>query len=170
MSDKKNDHIINVPNPLKEKAGEDNGKSPMIAIKEAQLFMTNNDIDFKPMARRHLKEIETYFEKLKETKDDDEKNEFLNKIIENIMQIKAHGGMFHYQIMSDIANVVLHFLDNDIDFNQDLYQIIEAHNNSIRIIIKRDIKGDGGIPGKAIIDELTMVTKRYHKKYSKKKT
>jgi len=166
MSDK-DKYIIEVPNQLKEKAGE--GKNPsMLAIKEAEMFIKNNDIDFKPMARRHLKLIDADFAKLKESTNEEEKKELYASIIDNIMQIKAHGGMFHYQIMSDIANVVLNFLDTTDVMNEDMFQIIEAHNNSIRIIIKRNIKGDGGVPGKEIIDELTKATKRYHKKHSKK--
>ena len=162
---KKDKNIIEVPNRLKDKAGTDNGRDVTLAIKEAQMFMTNNDIDFKPMARRHLKEIDADFAVLQQAENDKEKKEALSRIIENIMQIKAHGGMFHYKIMSDIANVVLNFLETAKEFNAELYQIIEAHNNSIRIIISRNIKSDGGIQGKAIIEELQKATERYNRKY-----
>lgn len=164
---KKKSNLIEVPNVLKDKAGE-GGEMPIMAIKEAQMFITSNDIDFKPMASRHLKEIDADFKSFQETEDKKGKDEYLKKIIENIMQIKAHGGMFHYQIMSDIANVVLHFLEGITEYHAELYQIIEAHNNSIRIVIKRNIKGDGGMQGQAIIEELQKVTKRYQKKYRKK--
>lgn len=165
MSDKDNDkNIIQVPNKLKERAG-DGGELPTLALKEAQMFMANNDIDFKPMATSHLKEIDTHFVVLKEAKTKAEKEFAMAKIIENIMQIKAHGGMFHYQIMSDIANIVLQLLEVTTDYNAALYQIIEAHNNSIRIIIKRNISGDGGMQGKEITDELNKAIKRYQTKY-----
>ena len=166
MTDKKN-KMIQVPNVLKDKAGE-GGEAPIMAIKEAQMFMTNNEIDFKPMAARHLKQIDADFKSFQNADDKKEKDDYLKKIIENIMQIKAHGGMFHYQIMSNIANVVLHFLDSITEYHPELYQIIEAHNNSIRIVIKRNIKGDGGMQGQAIMEELQNVTKRYQKKYGSK--
>ena len=149
---------------LKEKAGD--GGIPKHLLDDAQYHIRDNDIDFRPMATKHLKIIDDNFQIMKSSTDDSKKQENFKVIVENIMQIKAHGGMFNYDVMSQIAAITLHILENAKEINEDLFQLIEVHNNSIKLVIARNIKGNGGEQGQAIVNELEKATLRYSKKYS----
>lgn len=156
--------IINPPNILKEKIG--NGGLPQQLIERAQEFINENDIDYSPFATENIETIENALTKLKQEENIAQKKKLLDKIIENIMHIKAHGGMFGYSIMSEISGSALTFLEATDSFNKDLYQIIEAHNHSITLIIKHSLKGNGGDQGQSLLKEFQSVTTRYQKKYN----
>lgn len=149
---------------LKEKAG--NGGIPKHLLDDAHSHMCENDIDFRSMATKHLEIIDEQLKKLNTFKDEHEQQVAFETIIENIMQIKAHGGMFNYEVMSQIAGIALSFLEDAKEINEDLLKLIEAHNNSIRLVIARNIKGDGGEQGQAIVSELQKAVTRYSKKHN----
>lgn len=156
--------FITPPNVLKEKAGD--GGIPLRLIENAQAFIKNNDIDYSPYASDLIDEIQKLLKELKETDNRRTQKHILQFIIENIMHIKAHGGMFGYNIMTTIAGKTLTFLDDDKKINEDLFNIIEAHNISIKLIISHKNKGDGGAEGKALVTELDQAINRYLKKYN----
>lgn len=151
-------------NYLKEKAGD--GGIPQHLIESAQTFIRDNTIEYAPYASDHITEIEQSLKELKNENDSKKQKEWMQKIIQHIMHIKAHGGMFDYDIMSDIASKTLTFLEDVEQINEDLFDIIEAHNVSIKLIINHNNKGNGGTEGKALDDEMKRVIGRYTKKYN----
>ena len=159
----KDAEFINPPNTLKQKAG--NGGIPIQLIEQGETFIHENDIDFVPFARDHLKEIKNHLAELKKAKNDKARKKALDPIVQNIMLIKAHGGMFNYHVMSAVADVALKFLDGVEKYNEDLYQIIEAHNNSINVVIQAQMKGAVSTKSAALVDELREATQRFQKKY-----
>lgn len=158
--------IFEPPNVLKQKAGS--GGIAEHFIEKAEGFIRNNDIDFIPFAEEHIEKIESAFESLIISTTPGKQKTFLDEIVENIMLIKAHGGMFKYGVMSRISGVTLSFLEDAEVINDDMFQIIAAHNNTIKLIIKHDIKGDGGAHGSALLDELRKAIGRHAKKYERK--
>ena len=134
--------ILDLPNHLKEKAGE--GGISDHFLEKAEGFIRDNDIDFAPFALQHLTIIDDTLKELKEETKHKKQKKLLSTIIENIMHIKAHGGMFSYSIMSKISGLTLTFLDDIEHINEELFEIIEAHSNSSYLIINNKITGDGG--------------------------
>lgn len=82
------------------------------------------------------------------------------------MQLKANGGMFQYQLISEIAALALHFLENVETVNDDALQVVDVHAKTIHIIIANDLKGDGGKEGYALVKELEKACKRFFGKYN----
>mgnify|MGYP006254017445 FL=1 len=64
-----------------------------------------------------------------------------------------------------ISDVALNFIETSAHANEDLYKIIEAHNNSLSLIIKNELKGTGGDIGPQLVSELQQAISRYQKKY-----
>ena len=152
------------PNKLKGKMGA--GGLPLHLIEKGQSYIQDTDIDFLPYAKKHLEEIAKHLQALKESEEGSkEQKEHLQHMTQNIMQMKAHGGMFDYQIMSSISDVVLKFMDATRVINNDLYQIVDAHNNSINLVIASKLKKDGGDTGAMIVSEMREATSRHLKKY-----
>ena len=82
-----------------------------------------------------------------------------------IMEIKASGGMFKFMLLSEIAAVMLNFLETIQGINDDAMNIIEAHQNALKIIVANKLTGSGGREGKAISMDLYAACNRYYDKY-----
>lgn len=87
------------------------------------------------------------------------------KMVLPIMQIKANGSMFKYDLLTDVADICLQFMESINDYNTEAIDIIKAHENAIQTIIKNNLKGDGGKEGYTLIQELHKACTRYFKKY-----
>lgn len=151
--------FIKPPNKLKAKVGH-GGLDPKV-LEKAQEFITNNNVDFIPIANDFLQRMEESEKKLQESND----NKSRNVLIESIMQLKASGGMFKYQLVSEIADSCLHFIENIEDYNNDAHTVVKAHENTIKIILRNKLMGDGGKEGYALVKELNKASTRYFSKH-----
>ncbi len=162
MSEKKKTRYINPPNILKQKVG--GGGIPKKLLSKGQEAISNNNVDFAPYAENFLKQLNATMEshaagKLKDS-------EAIDKLSEHVMQLKANGGMFGYDLISSISDIVLLLLDNIESLNEDAIKILQALQNSLEIIIASRLKGHGGREGEMLEDELHGACKRFYKKYS----
>lgn len=153
------------PNTLKQKVGS-GGLDPLV-IARSQDIIDSFEIDFMPYAQRYLEQLEAHTTKAIESNDNSP--ELKGKISVPVMELKANGGMFHYELLSDVANIALRFLDAIDELNKDALEVIKAHETTIKIIIKNDLKGDGGKEGDALINELDKACRRYFSKHPPKK-
>lgn len=156
--------FIKPPNKLKQKVG--NGGIDEALLEQGQHFIESTDLDFVPIAREFLEELTRYAEDAKSGKLKPE--EGLEKIVQPVMQLKANGGMFRYQLVSDVADIALQFLENVDAINEDGLEVIRAHENAIQVIIGNKLRGDGGAEGYALVKELHEACKRYFVKHKPK--
>ena len=82
-----------------------------------------------------------------------------------VMELKGNGGMFGYRLITEIADIVLNFLENISELNEDVFEILEVHQKTLKIIIANKLAGDGGRVGKELAQELFKACNRYYKKY-----
>lgn len=154
--------FINPPNRLKMKAG--GGGVPEERIAHAQIVMDDFEADFLPIATELTENLsnatQAALKKIKQNKDFDK-----SEIINPIMQIKANGAMFKYNLLTDIADICLQFMETVNDYNKEAITIIRAHEKAIQAIIKNNLKGDGGKEGYTLVQELHLACTRYFKKY-----
>ena len=155
--------FITLPNNLKRKVGE--GGIPTRLLDECQTFINDSKIEFRPYAEKYLKGIENALKQAKKTDSKEKKKQAIDFMSNHIMQLKANGGMFGYDLISMISDVALNFIETSAHANEDLYKIIEAHNNSLSLIIKNELKGTGGDIGPQLVSELQQAISRYQKKY-----
>ena len=151
--------FIKPPNKLKAKVGS-GGISPAL-IEKAQEVISNNNVDFIPMAQEFLDKIAKTKAAFQKNNDAKEKE----ALAALIMQLKASGGMFQYQLVSEVADSCLHFFENCENFNKDAFIVLQAHENTIKIIIKNKLKGDGGKEGYALVTELHKASQRFFAKH-----
>ena len=157
--------FIKPPNVLKRKAGTGGFDDKLVA--RSQEFIETIKVDFIPYAEQYLKE---FSDNINEA----ENNGFTetrNKTIHPIMQMKANGGMFQYQLVSEVADTALQFLEaiiND-EINDETFEVLRAHENTLKVIILNRLKGNGGTEGLKLVQELDRACKRYFTKYKKEK-
>ena len=163
MTDDKNVKFINPPNHLKAKAGS--GGVPETVLVRAQGVMDAFENDFRPDANKLMQSLK---KATKTALTAANNNEQFDKedMIRPIMQLKANGGMFKYQLITDVADICLQFMESVSDLNAEAIDIIRAHENTIGVIIQTDLRGDGGQAGYVLVQELHSACKRYFKKYN----
>ncbi len=158
---KKKTHFFTPPNILREKVG--GGGLSLGVMERAQDFIESNELDFEPYARNILEYLDTLIVDAKSGTMT--KKNAAAKLSGPVMELKANGGMFKYALVSEIAGVVLNFLENIDSLNDDSFNILDAHQATLYVIINNRLKGDGGKEGKILADELYGACRRYYKKY-----
>lgn len=158
----KKPRFIKPPNKLKMKVGT--GGIEERLLDDAQTYIQQTKINFKPIAENLLKDVMNALKAARNAKQEHEKKEAADNLAGAIMQLKANGGMFNYQLISEIAALALHFLENS-KINPDALQVIDVHAKTIHIILHHDLKGDGGKEGYALVKELENACERYFSKH-----
>ena len=152
-------------NLLKQKVGS--GGIDEARIQKAQDLIQNisNDV-FKDLISELLSILQTLIALCRH-----EHFHSSDKLIEDFaatyMQIKAHGAMFRYPLMSSIANNAVRFLDNLNKMNGDTLDVLQAHCDAIHLVKAKKIEGDGGEQGKQIKKALLDACRRYFIKIEK---
>ncbi len=161
----KKPRFIKPPNKLKMKVGV--GGIDEKLLEKAQVFIQKTEFDFKPVATQLLKAMSDSLKAVQAADNEGEKKSRVETLANAIMQLKANGGMFRYQLISEIAALALHFLENASPLNPDAVQVIHVHEKTIEIILANNLKGDGGKEGYALVKELENACSRYFNKYKK---
>lgn len=155
--------FITPPNKLKIKVG--NGGVDEKLLEKADEFIKTCEIDFKPIAEGLLKNLKETVSAARETQTPESRKIANDNLSNAIMQLKANGGMFRYQLISEIAALALHFLDHITELNNDALTVIDVHAKAINSIITNNLAGDGGKHGYALVKELEQACARYFNKY-----
>lgn len=151
-------------NTLRLKAGY--GGLPPQTMERAEEFIQNNDVDFTGIAQTILDRLDRSVEAVK--RDQHHSKEAINRIVGPIMEMKANGAMFKYELLTEVADIILNFLENSPSLDLDILEIVDIHRKTFQVIITRQLKGDGGQQGDILIRELEEACARYHKKQAKK--
>ncbi len=154
--------FIDPPNNLKKKVG--NGGVGELVLNRCEDIIKESQMDFDKFTDENLVAIQTLVSRSKNNEMD--KDAFVNALIDPVMQLKANGRMFKYELVSDLSNILMLFLEKTTVVNDDLYAVTTAFEALIRQVVQRKIEGDGGQQGKILIHELNKACTRYLKKYT----
>ncbi len=152
-------------NSLRLKAGY-GGMDPAV-MDRAETFIQANDYDFTDTAKSILDRLDRAVDAVKH--DDHRTKEGINRIVAPIMELKANGAMFKFPLLTDVADIVLDFLENIEHLNDDAFEIVAIHRRTMRIIVDQKLRGTGGKQGDILVNELVEVCRRYNKKYNQDK-
>lgn len=159
MSEKKA-KIIKVENRIQKKAGF--GEIPEVSISRSENIILSNSVDFKEIATPILFNLR---ETIQLSRENPERIDILRQeLIKPIMELKANGAMFKYELIGTLAGIMLSFLEHINQLNNDALEIIEAHEKTLTLIVMKGIKGDGGLLGKQVTEELESACGRYYRK------
>lgn len=151
--------FISPPNKIKQKVGS--GGINEALIERAQYHIETAEVEYAPEAEKHLSAISDMIAAFKNKPEPPSPEQ----MIIPVMQLKGSGGMFQYQLVSDVADIALNFLEGLTRLNDASLDVIQAHLHTIRIIMTHKLRGDGGKEGFSLIKELENACKRYHSKY-----
>lgn len=131
-------------------------------VERCQKVMDTNKVDFTPLAMEYLDKLEKATTAAKSA--DPITSEHIQAITTPVMQLKANATTFHYNLIGNLANVMLSFLESIQKLDGDAISIVQAHHQTLKAIVLKKITGDGGAVGKQMEEELKGACKRYFAK------
>ena len=128
-------------------------------VRDSQRVIDTNRVDFVPLGMEFLDELAEIMKKAK--KEQMDPKELRELMTQPIMQLKGNASMFKYNLIGELANVMLSFLESIKEVDNDAYEIVEAHHKTLHAIIMKRMAGDGGAHGQAFTNELKQACRRY---------
>ncbi|GJL84719.1 MAG: hypothetical protein DHS20C02_04940 [Micavibrio sp.] len=159
---KRKAEFIKPINTLKAKVGS-GGLSEDI-LNRAQELLENNTVDFQPLAEIYLAALMKGIEQAKEAEAASDKEYTISTMLYPGMQLKANGGMFHYPLVSQMADKLIQFLEVIDEADIEAVEIVLAFHTTIRAVVLGKIKGDGGTHGQNLLKALNDACMRYFEK------
>ncbi len=160
MRDAAKAKVIKADYALQSKIGS--GPLDERIVEKCQKVLENNDVDFSPLAKEFLEKLDSAIKEAKEGKLS--MNEAVEAMTEPVMQLKANAATFRYELIGNLANVMLSFLEAIKEMDATVLDIVDAHHKTLSAIVIKKMSGDGGAPGKQLEDELKGACKRYFSK------
>ena len=160
--------FINPSNLLKSKVGSGGLSDNM--LERAQEMLDKASADFKPLAENFLDSIAETVQEAKKELDGGElsgeqQETFLNTLLYPSLELKSHGGMFQYPMVSRIATNLVKFLEVIENLNIEALEIIQAYHQGLTLVVSGRIPKDGRIEGEKLYDALNAACTRYFEKH-----
>lgn len=139
-------------------------------VERCQDVIDNNEVDFAPLALEYLDNLEEAIKVA--SKEKTITKETIQNMTAPVMQLKANASTFHYDLIGNMANVMLGFLEGverlgTDTIDTDVIAIVSAQHQTLKAIILKKMKGDGGEMGRQMEDEIKAACKRYFTKRTK---
>lgn len=147
------------PNTLKEKVG--GGGLTEEILEKAQALLESNAVDFLPLGEMYLNALMRGIEKAQKNVGKEMDDAMIAGMLYPSMQLKANGGMFHYQLVTKIADKLIQFLEVIENADDDALDIVLAFHTTMRAIVISKITGNGGRHGFELMQALDEACSRY---------
>lgn len=144
---------------LQQKIGT--GHISPLAIERAEKTIKENSVDFSPVGLEFLERLDKALNNVDENSDIQQQKV---SIIKPVMELKANAKIFHYELVGNLANIMLNFVEAIETLDKDAIAIVRGHHDSLKLILTNKMTGNGGENGKTMIAELNDACNRYYKK------
>ena len=135
------------------------GQVPEESLLKSQNLIEKNNFNFAPIAKQFLKQFRAALDIAHTEQYTTRKS--IERLIDPVMQIKANARIFKYELLGDLASIMLTFLEGMNELDEDAMAIVEAHHLTLSRMVDDEMQGDGGPNGKSFEEELRAACKRY---------
>lgn len=153
--------VIKTPNYLKEKIGD--SVIDEFDIIQCQHILDTVEVDFTDDAEMHINTVRDVVKILRDV-DYGREEEYYDQVLNPIMALKAGGGMFLYKSLYKLSNLMQSFLERVYRLDNDVLDILDAYETSIRICIYKYPKDDKHPLVVKLVSELERACVRYVQK------
>ena len=164
MQESKKPNVIKANYGLQAKVGK--GPLDIRKVEACQRVIDNNEVDFAPMALEILDRLHIAIEVARSNKADVE--QAVEAMTQPVMELKANAAIFRYNLIGNLANVMLSFLESVKALDKTVIEIVNAHHKTLTAIVTNKMQGDGGKHGKMLEQELKDACLRYYQKKREK--
>ncbi len=128
-------------------------------IAKAQSVIDKNTFNFTPIAMMFLSQLHDGLEIAKHEQTTNRRS--IERLINPVMQIKANARIFKYDLLGNLAGIMLDFLEKLNVLDKDVIEIVEAHEKTLSHIVSTEMRGAGGQIGTSLETELEGACTRY---------
>ncbi|WP_421779687.1 hypothetical protein [Kiloniella litopenaei] len=139
-------------NNLKPKVPSEGGPELEDIVEKAENALSEMEGDYEVLVADEIANINEFLLQAKSNHD-----ECADRIIEIHRishNIKGQAATFSYPLLSLAAKSLCHFIQENAEKAGERLDLIEAHVNTMRIILTQKLKGDGGQEGQGLITAL----------------
>ena len=163
--------VFDLPNKLKAKVGakdsDDAALDPKL-LRAAEKQLREMSDDYADWVKGNLAQLQMNYEQLVSKP----KNPW--KYVQNIHNIshemRGQGDTFGYRLISIFCNSLCNFTEaKSVEIDDKLLELLKAHLDGIQIVIRQEIKDDGGNIGVDLVRTLEDAKDRFYKKRPKSK-
>lgn len=158
MSDDKTPQaqVINPPQTLQgkvEKGGP--GAVDLEALAAAEDVIANLADDYMDWVREDLTKMEKAFEALQSGEGD--AMDILEKVFQVSHDMKGQGGSFGYDLITAVGDHLCRLVEKMDSVGPREVEMVRVHIDAMRVIITKELKGDGGDEGRQLLMGLQLV-------------
>ncbi len=144
---------------MKQKLGV--GGLDEATIAKADKFIAEHAVDFGPLGAQLIQALDDGVSTAKEGRLAEEPA--IENILYHAAQLKAQGTMFHYPLVTRIAEILVSFLETVEATNDDVFDIVEAHKSAITYVLSNNLKDETSAHGRALKNTLQEACRRYYR-------
>ena len=152
--------IIKATRDLQAKAGV--GDIPAERVLRSERVIERDETDFSQIAGNFLAALHDAIQRARGAAGEPDK--LIQDLVRPVMELKANGRMFKYDLIGTLANIMLGFLEHIKELDSDIIDIIDAHHKTLDLILRKRMMGDGGANGAMLKSELENACARYFTK------
>lgn len=148
--------IINPPQTLQSKVDKGGpGAVDMDALAKAEAVIANLADDYMDWVREDFDRLEGAFNQLKAGEGDGKAN--LDALFQVAHDMKGQGGSFGYDLMTAIGDHLCRLIEKFETVGPRELGMIRVHIDAMRVVITKELKGDGGDEGRQLLLGLTLM-------------
>lgn len=150
--------VFKASDNLSKKAGT--GSVDIQKLAASEKVMEETGFDFVSFAKDNLVTLREEISKAKQETNIN-KEELVEALTAPVMQLKSSAATYGYDLVGELTNIMLGFLERVDQADDKVLGIIDAHQTTIFAILSNNMKGDGGEQGAMLKQELQDVCKKY---------
>ena len=159
MSDRSQAEMIQPPNTLaKAKTDAGRGHLSLDDLDRAERAMQQVGEGFQGLAIQELTAMEAALETMKS--DPSQRAAQVREIFRRALDLKGQGASVGFVLISEIGQLLKTFTETLQNVRPRDIEIMLAHISAMKTVLARDIRGDGGEVGRAIVAGLYTLVDR----------
>ncbi len=152
-----------LPNALKDKVGGMGdggaGELPTELLEEAEEQLERAALDFTEWARDYLAKLsDLCTEALMHP---EQRNKHFEEINLLAHELRGQGGTFGYPLISEFGKMLYEVTREGCSENDSAVEIVKAHVDTMRAVLREKIAGDGGEVGRALHESLQEAVEKH---------
>ena len=148
--------IIKPPNVLKSKVREGGlGAVDLATLERAENVIAAMADSYLEWVQEDLQRIDEAYKNLSKATGDRKKE--AEAVFQIAHDIKGQGGSFGYDLLTVIGNELCRLIERVDTYGEAEVQAIKVHIDALKLVIKSNMKDDGGANGQALVAGIRQV-------------
>ncbi|MEG3617930.1 Hpt domain-containing protein [Magnetovibrio sp. PR-2] len=154
--DKPQAQVIRPPQTLQNKVDKGGpGAVDLDALAKAEDVIANLADDYLTWVQEDLVRMEAAYEEM--VKGEGDPKVLLDNVFQIAHDMKGQGGSFGYDLMTAIGDQLCRLVEKMDQVTPREIGMVRVHIDAMRVIIVKELKGDGGDEGRKLLMGLSLV-------------